>query len=793
MPTLAHTLSRVEVLETRIAPASITFTDVDGLLVTITSSKGSAAQLTQVAILAAEGAGQELQELRLTDLPNVFKGANLSIVKGALDDTQLVNVGFINAQGIDLGKLTIDGDLGRIVAGNNNSSTPAAKKMIVGSLGVQGLDTQAPGGDLVSKFLGRLGSLTVSGDFKDASLAVLGVDPDPDEIVNTKTDGRGSIGNIVIEGDLIGGANAKSGSIYAKGNIGNVTVNGAVLGGDGEFSASITSERKMGKVTVGGDIEGGLAAGANFSGRIFSSRSMGSVNVTGSLDGGGGMESGSVLALGGIGNVTVLGDMVGGAGLKSGTVGAGGEIGKITIGSETTGGNITGGSGEQSGGLLSGGNMKAVKIFANIVGGSEKFSGSITSAGKIASLFVDGSITGGIGEQSGAIGSSLALGAVNVLGDLVGGAGKNSANIVSTTSIDSVNLQGSVIGGGGELSGAIGCVRNLGPVEIGQDLLGGTNTNSGVILAGERMTSVNVKGVVKGSTGMNSGIIDSAGEIGSVTVKGLIGGSNFNTGTIHAAQRLGSVTVLEDVEGGSGRDSAMITANSIGSVTVNGDIIQGSGSRTSSIIAFQGNINTIDVDGSVVLVSLAREFLTILQISAGDSIGMATFGALVGQSSPLSEGLITARNAIGSVTVEDSASFFRILAGYATSLEPATSRARIDSVTIGTTGAGNIQGIDIVAGVFSRDGQFGTEDDSPILPFSGDAVSRIGAVVVKGNLITTPQQGEFYGIVAGRIDSVSIGGGALELTPGLDLIELPEGDVAREFVVKEVPFTGSSA
>jgi hypothetical protein len=35
---------------------------------------------------------------------------------------------------------------------------------------VQGLNTQDAGGTLVSKFLGRLGSLTVNGDFKEASL-----------------------------------------------------------------------------------------------------------------------------------------------------------------------------------------------------------------------------------------------------------------------------------------------------------------------------------------------------------------------------------------------------------------------------------------------------------------------------------------------------------------------------------------------------------------------------------------------------------------------------------------------
>src|SRR4029434_4478134 len=146
LTTTPRTPSQVEPLEVRIAPASITFTDVDGISVTISSSKGSAADLQQVAILAAEGSGQELQELRLSDLPDIFQGANISIVKGTLDDTQFVNVGFVNASGVDLHNVVIDGDLGRILAGDENSVTAAAKKLTVGSIGVQGLNTQDEGG-----------------------------------------------------------------------------------------------------------------------------------------------------------------------------------------------------------------------------------------------------------------------------------------------------------------------------------------------------------------------------------------------------------------------------------------------------------------------------------------------------------------------------------------------------------------------------------------------------------------------------------------------------------------------
>src|SRR5437879_5744641 len=134
MTTRACTVSLVEPLESRIAPASITFTDTDGQLVKVFSSKGTAHQLEDVCIRVAAESGEQLQELRLSDLPNVFQGAKISIIKGTLDDTSFVDVGFINASGVDLGKITVDGDLGRILVGDDNSKTIGAKSLTVGSM-----------------------------------------------------------------------------------------------------------------------------------------------------------------------------------------------------------------------------------------------------------------------------------------------------------------------------------------------------------------------------------------------------------------------------------------------------------------------------------------------------------------------------------------------------------------------------------------------------------------------------------------------------------------------------------
>lgn len=968
MPTTRpRTLSPIEPLESRIAPASITFTDVDGISVKITASKGSVADLQAVAILAAEGSGQELRELRLSDLPDVFQGANISIVKGTLSDTQFVDIGFINATGLDLGKITVDGDLGRIVAGDSNSVTAAAKDLTVGSFGVQGLATQEAGGTLVSKFVGRLASLAVNGDFKDASLTVLGIDPDPDENVSTAVDARGDIGDIFIGGNLIGGADARTGFIYSKGSIGNITIVGSVLGGAGDFSGAITSERNMGKVDIGGDVRGGTISGAavsDFSGRIFSAGGMGSVKLGGALRGGDGAESGNISSAGVLGNVTIAQGIFGGLGRASGAVGTGGDIGKITV----TGG-ILGGGGEQSGSILSVGDMKAVHVTGDITGGSQFNSGIIAASGNVANVVITGSILGGSGTSSGAVGSSQNMASVTVTGSLTGGTGLNSGaigcfgklgpvsiggdfvggdqfgsgRIAAGVSIAKVTINGSFTGGnqteagsilapkignlsvGVDMTGGDGfragfvAADTIGNVSIGRDLKGGDGTESGKITATQSMGNVNITGSLIGGDGFSSGGVSaeffdskgmveraaaaaqsqsignvkiggsieggssnrtgsiySTGSIGSVTVGGdVIGGSSFNSGTILADENIGPVKITGslkgDVEagnsgrirafgklasvniggdvigggsfygdstegedfvagqissgdamgsviiggslkGGNGSNSATIYGGSIKSVLINGNIEEGSGFQNSSIIASKGNLSSLTVKGAVNLTqNVFSESANRIVFGAADSIGSATFGDLNGTGG-FTEGLITAVNSIGKVTVEGSAKFFKILAGYDINGQPVNSAAKINKVVIGTTGDGNIQGVDIAAGVTANDPNdtsgegdtdFGTSNDSPIRPFTAKAVSRIASVIIKGNVLATPQSFQHHGIVAGQIDFVKIHGETLPLTSRLDVIDVATfsgpGPVVlgnqglNQFTVREVSFATSTA
>ena len=192
----------IEPLESRIAPAAITFTEFDGDIVRVLVSKGTAAQITA----AAKIGGGFLQELDLAANP-AFADANvtISVIGGA--GNGLADVGFIKAGGLDLGSVKVVGDLGRIIAGDANTTDGSVISLNVRTMGARGLDTQAAGGNLNSSFLGKLGSLNATGSLTEVSILVRGGTFNLD----------GQIGSIDIGGDLVGGAAERSGTIYARG------------------------------------------------------------------------------------------------------------------------------------------------------------------------------------------------------------------------------------------------------------------------------------------------------------------------------------------------------------------------------------------------------------------------------------------------------------------------------------------------------------------------------------------------------------------------------------------------
>src|SRR5438132_4109997 len=133
------TISSPELLEPRIAPAAVfTYTDNDGDLVSVKSSVGTNAQLA--AAVNLDASSHQLNKLDLnavnaTTSKQIFADAIITITaapqkdqNGVFHGDGFANVGFINANKIDLTSVTIHGDLGRILVGN------ADKHVGIGSL-----------------------------------------------------------------------------------------------------------------------------------------------------------------------------------------------------------------------------------------------------------------------------------------------------------------------------------------------------------------------------------------------------------------------------------------------------------------------------------------------------------------------------------------------------------------------------------------------------------------------------------------------------------------------------------
>jgi hypothetical protein len=209
-------------LESRLAPAvtivnahTATFTDIDGDRATVTVSAGT---LTAgLFATAAAGVGDQLQGIDFS--AGGFDGATLTIspIKVPAGDG-LVNVGFINSTGHDLGAVSVAGDLGQIDAGDSDPAAPAVAALTVRSLGRFGTVTQAAGGSLESNVNGALSKLVVKADLAGA-------------YVNVDDGADGTIGSVTVGGSLIGGSDTSSGRVFASGNMGPVAIGRDLQGG----------------------------------------------------------------------------------------------------------------------------------------------------------------------------------------------------------------------------------------------------------------------------------------------------------------------------------------------------------------------------------------------------------------------------------------------------------------------------------------------------------------------------------------------------------------------------------
>jgi hypothetical protein len=724
-PHTFSTFHGIEVLESRIAPAAVTFsfTDQDGDLVKVTSSKGTAAQLASAITLSggADGNPTLIDLTAKVGNTNVFAGADISVVSTpAGGGDGFVRVVQIEATGVDLGKLTIDGELDSINAGDANSGTAALKSIAVEKWGNgEAFDSLVTGG---------IRTLTINGDFNGAFLKVRGSDSDAPEPSDHRTDPQGKIGTLFIGGSVIGTARMNGGQIFVTGDIGKATVVGSVLG----FKAASAPAQSV--------------AEQAFNGRIFTHGSIGSLVIgtaytAGNIVGGDGVSSGQIVGVDGIKEVTVNGSVLGGIGIESGSIGAVSSIGKVTIA-----GDLAGDAGDRSGTVLAFTSIGSVKIGGDLKGGAGDNSGAI-----------------GAGSAFSEIPGRVQIGTVTITGDIIGGSGPSSGQVVSQGTIKSVTAH-SLIGGSQFESGAIGSLKGLGTILLTGDIVAGTGTRSGMIATETEPVSVLVDGVegvidpsaanapinkvtILGSiignpldgdsiAGYRAGSILSSGRIGEVTVMhDVIGGGNFETGRIASSHDISSVTIGGRIEGGQADDSGgvyarttlssisigdpdfegaiespgfasissgfsgrgiiggdgmrsgAVTGGSISKINVYGNIEGGYGSESGVIMTLNsgaaGKLGTVYVRGSVIGGYNSESSRSGAIISSGAitsvKIGTSTQGEsnLVGGNADESGAIISELD-LGSVYIEGS-----IEGGYGSESGSVISNAAISSVYVG--------------------------------------------------------------------------------------------------------------
>ena len=358
-----------------ISGKTTTFTDVDGDLVTVKVSKGAlaAGDFTLLHPLGAVAGGAQLVKLDVTGDANFLPGAAITITakRGPLGGDGHVNVGAIDATGIDLGAVSIPGDLGRIDAGTGSAMKPAMVSLTVQSLGAFDRSTQDTGATLTSDIFGALGKLVVKTNIDRATIIVsVGATP-----------ALGKIGSISIGGDLIGGDDRfHIGQISATGDIGSATVKFDVVGASRDNSALISTLGHAGPISIGGSLRGGAGSA---SGSVNAANGISSVKIKHDVIGGSGALSGAIYANGPIGSISIGGDLRGGAGIFSGTIltGSNGPGMHGPIGSVTIGGDLVGGASALNG-IFADTTLGAVKIGGN-VRGSESARVTIAANGNL--------------------------------------------------------------------------------------------------------------------------------------------------------------------------------------------------------------------------------------------------------------------------------------------------------------------------------------------------------------------------------------------------------------------------
>jgi hypothetical protein len=290
---------------------SATFTDWDGDIVTIKSSKPTLdpAKFTLSPPNPLSG-GSHLIYADFTEahMGNEFTNANLtfSAKRGSTGGDGLVNIGALDASGVALGKITIDGDLQQFNAAG-------ARGLTVYSLG-QFASADATSAMLKSEITGKLGALTVKTDASRVtfaaqsygSISALNLDgvtilasgsPNPATVSTALAIKSLTVGGSVENSRILAGydvaglpvnGDVQIGKVVVKGQwIASNLVAGVTAGDDGFFGTADANETvisdnnpitaRIASITILGAVRGTLDDPSDGFG--FSAEEIGSLNI----------------------------------------------------------------------------------------------------------------------------------------------------------------------------------------------------------------------------------------------------------------------------------------------------------------------------------------------------------------------------------------------------------------------------------------------------------------------------------------------------------------------------------
>lgn len=154
----------LEAFEERLVPAAVVkFTEVDGDKITVRTNKGTTEDLESALGIPSGATDVVSINLHLSSMVDVFAGTNVKITASGPGNKLADNVGIVASErigggmsrGLDLGTVSVKGNLAYLDVGDGDLGTPAVKKLTVSNWLAGN----------VSYVVGDIGTVVVKGAF----------------------------------------------------------------------------------------------------------------------------------------------------------------------------------------------------------------------------------------------------------------------------------------------------------------------------------------------------------------------------------------------------------------------------------------------------------------------------------------------------------------------------------------------------------------------------------------------------------------------------------------------------